>query len=374
MYFEANQKLLQKEIAMLMALTSRTPTVDYTTHILLTATQSHVNLAATDGNISVKGKVPIECLAAEPGAALLPAKKLNAIIGELDNTTVRFDSEGDNWMKITQGDSESNIGGMPPENFPGREFPEKYTGFIPAGILKGHIDRTIYAVPRKEGVRIVPGLFVLVQTEDDTAWMQSAAIDGNQMPVVKSKLLTQPDLKVMIPHTALGDVVRLLPLEEMETGIVGIVVEGNHVYFKVGDREMSANLLAAQPPAYDAILAMTKDNNKIISLRTGDFIKAIRRTHVLSDGKSKKILISAVSGKLYVHTETAAGKAKNPIETEFAEEIGPIGLNAEYLLNALNVMKSEQVRLEIKDEKTAVLLRPVADGDFNWVFLVMPMQ
>ena len=51
-----------------------------------------------------------------------------------------------------------------------------------------------------------------------------------------------------------------------------------------------------------------------------------------------------------------------------------IGFNSQYLLDFLTAIKSEKVRLELKDENSAVLMKPATDDDIKYLYVLMPMK
>ena len=73
-------------------------------------------------------------------------------------------------------------------------------------------------------------------------------------------------------------------------------------------------------------------------------------------------------------------QANNP-EQEEAEELVPIdfsgdsfeiGFNVSYLLDVLNVLDTEQIRLSVSDANSSALIEGV--GDEAAVYVVMPMR
>jgi DNA polymerase-3 subunit beta len=51
-----------------------------------------------------------------------------------------------------------------------------------------------------------------------------------------------------------------------------------------------------------------------------------------------------------------------------------IGFNAQYLLDFLTAIASERVVFEIKDENSAVLLKPETEEGLTNIYVLMPMK
>ena len=72
--------------------------------------------------------------------------------------------------------------------------------------------------------------------------------------------------------------------------------------------------------------------------------------------------------------------ANNPEQEEAEEEVGvdyagddlEIGFNVSYLLDVLNVLKGDAVRLTLSDSSSSALVEDAADG--LAVYVVMPMR
>ena len=66
------------------------------------------------------------------------------------------------------------------------------------------------------------------------------------------------------------------------------------------------------------------------------------------------------------------GDAKEEIDIDYDGEELIIGFNARYVLDALASMKTEEVLIELKDEASAGIFRPV--GQKGQICIVMPMK
>jgi len=64
-----------------------------------------------------------------------------------------------------------------------------------------------------------------------------------------------------------------------------------------------------------------------------------------------------------VQEEIAIDYAGTPLEVNF---------NARYLLDVLNIMNTEKIRMELKEELSSGLIRPV-DGE-DHLYVIMPMR
>ena len=62
------------------------------------------------------------------------------------------------------------------------------------------------------------------------------------------------------------------------------------------------------------------------------------------------------------------------MDVDYDGESFEIGFNSQYILDFLTTVKSERVRCEMKDENSAVLLRPDEEGAIKYLYVLMPMK
>ena len=70
------------------------------------------------------------------------------------------------------------------------------------------------------------------------------------------------------------------------------------------------------------------------------------------------------------------GDAKEEVEVAYEGPPIQIGFNARYLIEALNVIDTEEVLLELKDEGSPGIIKPSpsTQGPSNQLCIIMPMR
>jgi DNA polymerase-3 subunit beta len=70
------------------------------------------------------------------------------------------------------------------------------------------------------------------------------------------------------------------------------------------------------------------------------------------------------------------GDAQEEVEVTYEGPPLQIGFNARYLIEALNVIDSEEILMELKDEGSPGILRPspIPSGLSNQLCIIMPMR
>jgi DNA polymerase-3 subunit beta len=132
-------------------------------------------------------------------------------------------------------------------------------------------------------------------------------------------------------------------------------------------------MLAGQFPNYDLVLP--KNNDKSITLKVDKISQSIRRAALMADERSHGIKVDLSNGKLSITSQSAdVGEAREVIPLDYAGENLSIGFNAQYMLDFLGVVGTDEVSFEFKDEQSPALLRPAGDGQGDYKYVVMPMR
>jgi len=195
--------------------------------------------------------------------------------------------------------------------------------------------------------------------------------DGHRLALASASLendLGAETTRVIVPKKALGELSKLTAGAE---GDLQFGKDDNHLFFKLGHRVLASRMLSGQFPNYELVLP--KGNDKLIVLNSDKFAQAIRRAALMADERSHGVKLSIGDGRLNITAESAdVGEAREVIAVDYSGDSVGIGFNAQYVLDFLGVVGTEQVSFEFKDEQSPALLRPEGSGDYQYV--VMPMR
>jgi DNA polymerase-3 subunit beta len=149
--------------------------------------------------------------------------------------------------------------------------------------------------------------------------------------------------------------------------------DDSHLFFRVKDRVLISRILTGQFPNYEAVLP--RDNNKSITLERGELNDAVRRVAQLADQRSHAVKFSVgPEGVELSASSPEYGEAREQIEKEYKGEPLSIGFNGQYLMDFLAAAPDGPVIVELKDEQSAGQLRPLADEQYRYRYIIMPMR
>ena len=115
--------------------------------------------------------------------------------------------------------------------------------------------------------------------------------------------------------------------------------------------------------------------DKKLGLGREAFQSAIRRVSLLSSERNRAIKVAVTDGRLELSASSPElGEARESLPIEYEGEGVEIGFNAQYLLDFLSVVGSDEVVLELRDAESQGLLRPAGDEQENYRYVIMPMR
>jgi DNA polymerase-3 subunit beta len=179
------------------------------------------------------------------------------------------------------------------------------------------------------------------------------------------------ELKVILPKKTLMELSRLLG-----EGDEAIRYEQgeNHLFFQVGERLLISRKIDGQFPAYERVIP--KGNDKRIEFERDRVTSAIKRVALLSNERSRAVKLLIEGGKVEVTSSSPEfGEAKEQLNIEYSGPAMQICFNAQYVLDFLSVVETDAVALELKDEVSQALMRPVnPPAGHEYTYVIMPMR
>jgi len=366
MRFSVGKNVLLKELNLLQGIVEKKSTIPILSNVLIeTVNDSTISLVATDLDVSLL----TECVAESerPGSMVLQARKLFEIVRNLPDAEINFTKEDNDWVKVVCASSEFRIVGQAKEHFPSTPKADKAGITIPATVLHSLINRTVFAITQEESRYALNGALLLF----GEGRVQMVATDGHRLALAASDLESSGEsFKVIIPKKALIELAKLTAGTEEE---IEMSRDENHLYFEIQSRHLTSRMLAGQFPNYDLVLP--KNNDKSISLNADKITQAIRRAALMADERSHGIKVDLANGKLSITSQSAdVGEAKEMIPLDYTGDSLSIGFNAQYMLDFLGVVGTDEVYFEFKDEQSPALLRPSGEGESDYRYVVMPMR
>jgi DNA polymerase III subunit beta len=361
---------LLRELQLFQGIVERKNTIPILANVLMEAQGDHVSFLATDLEVGLRSK----CAATvtKPGSLTLPAKKFFEIVKSLPETDIRI-AEDKGGVKIAADRFDSRLQTLPREDFP--TLPEAGgtpTASLERSAVKEMVAKTQFAITGEDTRYFLNGaLFVLKPQE-----MSLVATDGHRLALVSvmrnggnGKSGTD-ESKAILPKKTLGELGRLLGEGD---GDIGYERGENHLFFQVGDRMLISRMIDGQFPAYERVIP--KGNDKHIEFERDRLTNAVKRVALLSNERSRAVKIQIEKGKVDVTSSSPdLGEAKETLPVDYNGSSMQICFNAQYVLDFLAAVATDVVSLELKDEVSQAVMKPVGAEGYDYTYVIMPMR
>jgi DNA polymerase-3 subunit beta len=379
MEFSVGRARLLAELNLLQGVVERKNTIPILTNVLIEAVASSpgnegskIKLLTTDLDVSIE----TECAAdvARAGSVVIQARKLFDIVRSLPDSDIAFVKEENEWVKITCGASRFRVVGQLKEHFPSIVKQTTPGMLLPAAALYKLIVRTIFAITQEESRYALSGALFLVAGNA----VSMVTTDGHRLSFVTCGLDSQDgaeatpehDARVIVPKKALTELQRLTMGSE---DAIEFAKDENHLFFKIGYRQLTSRLLSGQFPNYEMVIP--KNNDKKVAINVEKIAQAVRRAALMADDRSHGIKMEFDDGRLVITSQTAdLGESKEEVAIDYKEAKLAVRFNALYVLDFLNVVDGDDITLELKDDQSAVLFKPAEQGNCEFKYVIMPMR
>jgi DNA polymerase-3 subunit beta len=301
----------------------------------------------------------------EEGSVCVPARKMFEIIKEVEGD-VTIETEGEQWLKIKADTSKFRMACRTSADFPAWPV-AKEAGKIEAEAktLSEMIEKTAFATGESDTRYVLNGILFHLMPSDKALVL--VGTDGHRMSLSGRTISPSSgeEIKVIIPRKNVYELKKFLDAE----GNITVLFGKEHVIFSIGTVEFMARLVGGTYPNYAQIVPK---NDKKLLLDREVFLKAIKRASIMANGKNA-IRLEFAKGSIAVTSGTTElGEAKDEVPVEYNGDALSIGLNSQYLLDALSAMGGEKIQLELGQALSPVAIRDSADD--GYLYVVMPMR
>src|SRR5947208_5225772 len=343
--------------------------------VLLEATAGEgggrLRVSAYDLEIGVTGTHPAEVQKA--GAVALKHKELYDIVRALPERTAVLRREANNRVRLTSGAAEFNIVGQPAEDYPPFPRSEK-VNFVPVDPTARleMIEKSQFAISVDETRHNLNGVFF----ESGEGDVRMVATDGHRLSLVQRRLEGQFNLKrgVIVPRKGLFELRRLL--SEDQTGTCELGFTETSGVFRRGDVTMVMRLIDGIFPDYQQVIP--KEADRTVTVDRPRLLDTLKRMSLLSSDRSTNaVRFELQEGSLKVTSQNPdLGDAKEEIPVSYKGQPLQIGFNARYLMDVLQVVDAEQMKVELCDELSPGVLKPAGEprAGARYTAVIMPMR
>jgi DNA polymerase III subunit beta len=349
----------------LMGVVDRQQSMPILGHVLIDGLASSVTLVATDTEVELSIQLPHPT--EESGAFTLPGRMLYEICRSLPEDASVELSVSEGQATVRSGRSRFSLMSFAAPDFPRIGMcPERARLTVASGDLKTLLEETHVAMAVQDVRYYLNGMLL----ERHAGGLRGVATDGHRLAIRDIYLPQegQDPVQIIVPRKAVIELLRVLPGGSDE---VQLMIGETHLQVRVGGLILTSKLVDGRYPDYDRVIP--KDCERVVIAPREVLRDSLKRACIVCTDRYKAVRIALGKGVLSATAQNADREhAEEDIEVDYDGGSVEIGFNGSYLLDALDVIKSERVRIELKDAGSGCILVP--EEGRNPTLVVMPMR
>ncbi len=334
-------------------------------NVRIRAATEGIQLDTTDLELAWRAITPGE-VAPEVDCTVSVRKLLDVVRAAPAESTIRARVEGERFT-VSFGSSRFTLATLPGGDFPEWETAAIEHGLVvPQRLLLRLIEATMFCMAQQDVRYYLQGL--LLVTQGDT--LRAVATDGHRLALSEADLEAPlaEDQQCIIPRKAIQELRRNLLDDETP---VEVGFAAGQVAFDFGGTRLTSKIIDGRFPDYERVIPA--DLPGYLLVEREDLRQALHRVGIVANDKYKGVrLLANADGSRVVTANAEREEAEEELGARYEGDAVEIGFNLNYLVDVLNAISADQIRIEMRDGNSSALIR--AEPADRARYVVMPMR
>lgn len=354
MRFQVNRDVFSEAVSFVVKLLPQRNPQPILAGVLIEADGSGLTLSAFDYEASAR--TTIEATVDTPGTILVHGRLLSDIASRLPNAPIEIAVEDDGGITVTCGSARFTLAAMPVEEYPSIPEVAGSSGVVPADEFGTAIAQVGFAASRDDVTPVLTGVQLevsgqnlsLVATDRYRVSLRDVPWDGE----------AAADQTALVPARTLVEVGKTFG----HAGTIQIAFSGagdrEIIAFTAGNKTVTSLLIKGNFPPVRRLFPEQTDHYAVVN--TADLIEAVRRVALVLDRAAPLRFTFSSDSVTMDASGSEHARASESVDAILSggDEV-VLGLNPQYLIEALGAVKSEFVRVTFTSSDNANKLSPV---------------
>lgn len=374
MEFTISKESLGFGVGLVERIVSARSTLPVIGNILFEASKNGLKLSAN--NLEMGIEVLLNAKVSKEGSILIPAKTLGGVVSKLPSGDISFKLKEKGLININYKKSNFNIHGLPSDEFPQIAKVKETKAFSVEGkVLIEMIGQTVFSASSTEEKHVLNG--ILIETgkiPNESTTLRMVATDGYRLAKSGAKVegITGSS-SVIVPSKAMVEVLKIFSQNPSSTAKV--IIGADQISFKCDDIYLVSRLIPGQFPDYKQVIPKSTETK--ITIDVASFLSAVERAAVIAAQSANIVKVEVKFNQLHIMASAPdVGSVDEVIEAEVkGKEKSFVAFNVRLIADALKVIDSEKVLLELGEPLSPGLIKPSeSKGNSEFVYVVMPIR
>ncbi len=365
MKFSIERSHLIKPLQQVSGALGGRPTLPILGNLLLKVEENTLSMTATDLEVELISRVTLEG-DFEAGSITVPSRKfLDICRGLPDDAVITFVLDGDR-VQVRSGRSRFSLATLPANDFPNIEdWQSEVEVSLTQAELRGLIEKTQFSMANQDVRYYLNGMLF----EIDGTTLRSVSTDGHRMAVSLVQLGAEfVNKQIIVPRKGVQELVKLLDAPEQP---VVLQIGSSNVRAEVNNFVFTSKLVDGRFPDYRRV--MPQSTSKTLETNCDELRQAFSRAAILSNEKFRGVRVNLADNEMRITANNPEQEeAEEMLDVSFEGDAIEIGFNVSYVLDVLNTLRCERVRISMSDANASALIEN-ADDD-SALYVVMPIR
>lgn len=345
------------------------PSLPILSSVLITAEKNKTTIAATDLYFGIRTTFPTKT--EETGSLAIPGKQLRDIIFSLPAGSLDIEKK-EHVVKLTSTAGSASLQSQASDEYPPFPQIEGDTFELSLNQLSQIVKEIVPSASTDQTRPVLTSVLLSFSSDSITA----VSTDGFRLAVridsLQQKSEAPTELSVLVPAKVLSEVKSIAEQLEVETISCAVSTELKQLFFSVGDVEIFARLIEGEYPPYHQIMPSSFVAD--IEVDSDVLADQVKRAMIFARDSSSIIQVKYDSDKLVISASSPAiGSFEGEVrDLKFSGEPGVIAFNARYVLDFLQLYKSQSITIHISGELKPALFQTAENKEYKYV--VMPFR
>lgn len=353
MKFHVNRDVFSDAVSFVAKLLPQRNPQPILSGVLIEATESGLTLSIFDYETSAR--TSLDATVDEPGTVLVNGPMLNEIASRLPNVPIQVSLEEDG-VAVVGGSARFTLASMPTAEYPSVPEVPAQDGVVKADDFAVGIAQVAFAASRDDVTPVLTGVQLevsgttisLVATDRYRVALRELAWDGGD---------AAPDASALVPARLLQEIGKNFS----HAGEIKISLPGSGdreiVAFSAGDRTVTSLMVKGNFPPVRRLFPSQTDHYAVVN--TGELVEAVRRMQIVLERSAPLRFTFTQEGVTMEASGVDQARASESVDAHLVGEDVTLGFNAGYVLEALQAVRSEFVRVTFTSSDNANKLSPV---------------
>ncbi len=370
MQFAVKRDNLLKSLNFVQGIVEKKNTLPILSNVLLQLKEKKLSIVATDLDIIFYDEISDVKVATE-GSTTTSAAILFDILRKISsNSDLSFDLKTENKLSLKSENADFNLLCLPTDNFP--TFSDDFNSqeiLLESDKFLKLLNKTRISISNDDTRHYLNGIFLHLTEAHGRNFLTGVATDSHRLSSSSLEVHEMNDFNpIILPRKT---VYKLCSLLSENNEKLHMQISENKIKFTIGKIKLISKVIDGKFPDYKKVVPM--NNQKVLKVQKKEFINSIERVATVSIDRKEgvKLAISKDNVQLSVNSANS-GDGNEKINAEFNSDGLNISFNSKYLIDIASEVEDNNLKINLKDSTSPVLIEDVADK--NSYYVIMPMK